>query len=133
MTAPEKQTPIERAADAWGADMPEWVRAIAEACQRETQAAVGKRIGYSAATVSQIVSNTYRGDLSRCEEMVRGALLAETVDCPILQDISRNVCLTWQKRPFSTASANAVRMHQACRSGCPHSRLATYRDGGDDV
>jgi len=133
MSAPLKQTPVQRATEAWGETMPEWVRAVAEACEKETQAAVGKRFGYSGSTVNQLLSNTYRGDIGRVEASVRGGLMSETVLCPILQDIPRNVCLTWQKRPFSTASANAVRMHRACRSGCKHSRLNGNRDGGDDA
>ena len=67
MSAPLKQTPVQRATEAWGETMPEWVRAVAEACEKETQAAVGKRFGYSGSTVNQLLSNTYRGDIGRVD------------------------------------------------------------------
>lgn len=116
---------VEKARAAWGELTPDWVIALAEACNAGTQADVGKRLGYSGSTVSLVLSNGYQlGDMTRVEQVVRGALMAEDVLCPVLNtEIGRDVCQTWQKRPFSTASANAVRMYQGCRSGCPHSRI----------
>lgn len=130
MSALAKQRPdnIARAEIAWGETMPDWVHVLAEACNMESQAAVAKRIGYSGSTVNQVLANTYAGDLDRLEQIVRGALMAETVICPRLGETSRDVCLGWQRRPFSTASSNAVAMYQACRSGCPHSRIPGVRD-----
>lgn len=121
---------LAKARAAWGDPPPDWIVALAEACNATTQSAVGKKIGYSGSTVSQVLSDTYRnGDMVRIESVIRGALMAENVLCPVLQAIGRDVCLSWQKRPFSTASANAVRMYQACRDNCPHSRLAPKGDG----
>ena len=131
---PTKPDNLEKARAAWGEQPPEWIIALAEACNAENQRLVGKRIGYSGPTVSQVLSRSYeKGDMARFETVVRGALMSETVRCPVLQEIGRDVCLGWQKRPFSTASANAVRMYQGCRSGCPHSRLAPTqsREEGD--
>lgn len=123
MNALQKLDNREKVRTAWGDPPPEWVVALAEACNSETQTAVGKRIGYAGSTVSQLLSNSYPGDVGRIEQIVRGALMSETVQCPILQSIGRDVCLGWQRRPFSTSSGNAVRMYQACRSNCPHSRI----------
>lgn len=124
--------PVEKAQTAWGDTMPDWVLVLAEVCQQSTQSAVAKRLNYSPAVVSSVLSNTYqKGDISRVEQMVRGALMSETVRCPVIGDIARNVCAEWQKRPFSTASSNAVRMFQACRSNCPNSRLS--QRGEDDA
>ncbi|KNY35709.1 hypothetical protein [Agrobacterium sp. SUL3] len=122
---PTKPKPdnLEKARTAWGEQPPEWIIALAEACNAENQTAIGKRIGYAGSTVSQLLSNSYPGDVGRIEQLVRGALMSETVRCPVLQEIGRDICLGWQRRPFSTASANAVRMHQACRNNCPHSRI----------
>ena len=125
----QKADNVAKAVSAWGDTMPDWVRILAEGCNMESQAAVAKRIGYSPATVSQVLSNSYqKGDISRFEQVVRGALMAETIICPRLGEMSRDVCLNWQRRPFSTASSNAVAMYQACRSGCEHSRLQGGRD-----
>lgn len=132
MSATAKQAipPIERVRTCWD-DVPDWVMALAEACAGSTQKAVGDRIGYAGSTISQVLSNTYAGDIENVEAKVRGALMSETVTCPAINaEMGRDVCRRWQKRPFSTASANAVRMHQACRSGCPHSRL--QGGGGDE-
>lgn len=124
MSAAVRHDNLDKARACWGDPMPEWVEALAEACDAGTQTAVGKKLGYSGAVVSLVLSNKYgAGDMEKFEGVVRGALMAQTVDCPVLQDISRDRCLHWQERPFSTTSGNAVRMYHACRSGCPHSRL----------
>ncbi|WP_439604409.1 transcriptional regulator [Shinella sp.] len=135
MTAPVKVDNITKAYAAWGDPPPDWIVVLAECCDAETQAAVARRLGYSSTAVSLALSNTYRGgDMVRFESAVRGALMAETVTCPVLgAEIGRDVCQNWQRRPFSTASANAVRMYQGCRSGCPHSRLPKHHgsEGGE--
>ena len=124
-------TPVERARACWS-PVPEWVMALAEACMHATQKTVGDKIGYSGTTVSQVISNSYPGDIENVEARVRGALMSETVFCPAINgELGRDICRHWQRRPFSTASANAVRMYQACRSGCPNSRLGGARDEKD--
>jgi len=124
MNTPLKKDNVVTAVAAWGDPAPDWIIVLAEACNMESQAAVAKRIGYSSSTVSQVLSNKYQmGDIAKFEQTVRGALMAETVDCPIIGDMTRDVCLNWQARPFSTTNSNAVRMFQACRAGCEHSRL----------
>jgi len=120
---------VGKALDAWGTP-PDWVLVLAEACNMENQTAVGRRLSYSGSTISQVLSKAYPGDMERFEQIVRGVLMAETIVCPRLGEMTRNVCQTWQRRPFSTASSNAVAMYQACRSGCPHSRL---QGGSDDA
>jgi len=129
MSVAKKLDNVAKARAAWSDNAPDWIIALAEACNAETQAAIGRKLSYSASTVSQVLSNTYQlGDMARVEAVVRGALMAETVACPVIGEIGRDVCQGWQKRPFSTASANAVRMHQACRSGCLHSRITPQTD-----
>ena len=115
---------------AWGEDAPDWVITLAEQCNKTTQSAVAKALQYSPATISQVLSGSYRGDLDRLEEMVRGAYLAETVNCPVIGEIGRDVCLSWQKKPYAATSAHRVQMFRACRSGCLHSKLRT--EGGHD-
>ena len=125
MSERKRHDNLSKALAAWGDPAPDWIVVLAEACNAETQTAVARKLGYSSATVSLVLSNGYeKGDVVRIEALVRGILMAETVHCPVLSAaIGRDVCSTWQKRPFSTASSNAVRMYQGCRSGCPHSRL----------
>lgn len=102
---------------------PDWLQILADECQASSQAKVAKRLGYSAATVSLVLKGTYSGDLQKVEQAVRGALMRQTVACPVLGDIPAQDCLGHQKAPFSTASPERVRLYRACRSGCPHSRI----------
>ncbi len=122
--------PVEKATSAW-AVLPDWVLVLAEACRQHSQSAVAKRIDYSPAVVSSVLSNSYRGDIARVEQMVRGALMSETVACPALGDIARNVCLDWQSKPYAATSSHRAAMFHACRSNCPHSRLV--QRGDDDA
>lgn len=135
VTAQTKLDNVTKARSAWGDPPPDWIVTLAECCDAETQIAVAKRLGYSSTAVSLVLSRRYeKGDMVRFEAAVRGALMAETILCPTIgAEIGRDVCQNWQRRPFSTASANAVRMYQGCRSGCPHSRLSQYpsSDGGE--
>ncbi len=121
MTAAAKVPFVDKAEAAWS-PAPTWVRRLAEEADRVGQTAVARRIDYSAATVSQVLSNSYRGDLRRVEQMVLGALMEETVDCPVKGEMARNVCLKWQDKPFAITSADRTRMYHACRAGCPHSK-----------
>ncbi|WP_210238405.1 transcriptional regulator [Brucella haematophila] len=119
-----KLSNIDKARAAWGEAIPEWIVILAEACDRDSQSAIARKVGYSASAISQVLSNSYQnGDISRVEGAVRGALLAETVSCPIMGDIPHNTCLLWQRKPFAATNSNRVRMYQACRSGCRFSRL----------
>ncbi|WP_043062125.1 hypothetical protein [Brucella anthropi] len=119
-----KLSNIDKARAAWGETLPEWIVILAEACDRESQSAVARKVGYSASAVSQVLSNTYQnGDINRVEQAIRGALMAETVDCPVMGDLPRNTCVLWQRKPFVATNAHRVRMFQACRKGCPHSLI----------
>lgn len=135
MSAAAKIDNITKARAAWGDPPPDWIVVLAECCDVASQSAVAKRLGYSSTTVSLVLSNGYeKGDMVRFEAAVRGALLSETVVCPVIGgEIGRDVCQNWQRRPFSTASSNAVRMYQGCRSGCPHSRIAPSNLPSTDV
>ena len=122
MTAQVKQTLfVEKAEAAW-APAPAWVRRLAEESDRFGQATVARKVDYSRTTVSQVLSNTYAGDLRRVEQMVLGALMAETVQCPVKGEMSRNICLKWQDKPFAATSSDRTRMYHACRAGCVHSK-----------
>lgn len=102
---------------------PDWVAVLREACQRQTQVTVSRRLGYSASVVSSVLKGSYRGDLGAVERAVRGALMAATVVCPILGELAMDVCAREQRKPFTATNALRVRLWRACRAGCPHSRL----------
>lgn len=137
MTAPVNVTgrprrACEVATEAWGGageGTPNWVAALAAEVERTSGVRVAARISYSGAVVSQVLRRSYAGDMARVEAAVRGALMGETVDCPVLSEIGRDRCLREQDMPRATTSAVRTRLYHACRSGCPHSRIR----GAEDV
>lgn len=112
----------EKARAAWG-EVPDWIEELAALVDRDGLNRAGERIGYSASAISTTIRNRYQGDLARVEAKVRGALMGETVVCPVLGEIGRDRCLDWQKKPFAPTSAVRVQVFHACRSKCRHSRL----------
>ena len=105
------------------ASIPNWLTALAEECKRQSQAKVASRIGYSAATVSQVLKGVYKGDLKAVEDAVTGALLGANVTCPVMGAIAKNKCLEYQRLPFAATSPQRAQLYQACRAGCPNSRI----------
>ncbi|EFO33251.1 putative transcriptional regulator [Roseibium sp. TrichSKD4] len=113
----------QKAERAWGDSLPDWVRELAHLAERDALKGCSKFLGCSTTMISQAISNKYPGKLSDLEAKVRGALMGEMVQCPVLGEIGRNDCLHWQdKRRVSTNSVRAE-LYRACRNGCPHSRL----------
>ncbi|MFT4275563.1 MAG: transcriptional regulator [Rhodopseudomonas sp.] len=123
MSTVVKRDPLDVARESWGDEMPAWVEALAREASQTTSAAAADRIGYSGPVVSSVLANKYKGRLANVEARVRGALMGETVDCPVLGDISRDRCIDEQKLGFSTSSSVRARIYRACRAGCPHSRI----------
>ncbi|MCR5855963.1 transcriptional regulator [Mesorhizobium sp. J428] len=119
---------LEKAAAAWGTLLPEWVAELARLADREGLSGAGRHIGYSASAVSTVIANKYRGDMGSVAGKVRGAVMSETVNCPVLGEIGRDRCLDWQKKPFAATSSHRVQMFKACRGGCPNARQKP--DGG---
>ncbi len=118
----------EKASAAWR-PMPDWIAELAALADREGLIGAEKRIGYSRSAVSVVLNGKYRGDLGRVEEMVRGALMAANVDCPVLGEIGRDRCLNEQNEPFRATSAFRAQLYHACRNGCPNARR---KDKGDE-
>ena len=130
MTGTVNVTARQKVSTAWGDAAPDWIRVLAEECDRTNQARAAERIGYSGSVVSQLLSRkAEKYDLGKIELMVRGALMGKVVDCPVLQEIPLDQCLFEQAQPKSNASALRNQIWTTCRSGCPHFR----GKGGDDA
>ena len=99
-----------------------WIEALRTECDRYGQATTAKRIGISATTVCQILSGSYKGNLARMQARIEGALLGQTVDCPVCGDIPRDRCIEHQTRKFSATSPMRVQPARACPS-CPNRQL----------
>ncbi len=114
---------LDKAIQAWGDMIPEWVHIFAGACDSASQKKVADQLGYSPTVINQVIGNKYPGDLSAVKTAVEGALMGYTVDCPELGEMKANVCLAHQGRKFTPTNHMRVRLYKACRSGCPHSRI----------
>ena len=106
----------------------DWIDALRAACDASTQAAVAQRLGYSAAVVSQVLNGRYAGDVGRVETAVRGLLMRETLDGPVLGKIRRDECLRNQRAPFS---ANGDPVRRVLRATCP--KCPNNHQGGRDA
>jgi hypothetical protein len=104
--------------------VPDWVAELAAYTDAHGAKAAAKAISYSTSAVSTVLNNKAdKMDLVRLEQMVRGALMGASVDCPVRGDMARDVCLSWQRKPYALSSSARVEMYHACRAGCPHSKL----------
>ncbi len=108
----------EKVALAWGFPRPDWVDAMAVACDATSGRAVAARLSVSPAAVSRVLGGTY-GDTAAMERRVREILMAEQIDCPVLGEIDRQRCREEQERPFAATNAMRVRLYRACRE-CPN-------------
>jgi hypothetical protein len=119
---------IEVSAEAWGADRPDWVEALAREADATSQARVAARLGRSNSVVSQVLRNTYAGSLRNVEELVRGQLMDAHVHCPALGRLRTHECASWRARSgtFQPTNSLRVRMYRACRS-CPVKTAAEER------
>lgn len=114
---------VDTVRQAWGAEPPDWVLALAEYCDaRKSQRAAGDLIGYSASAVNQILHAKYP-NTSEVEDKVRGALLGETVNCPVVGVLTKDRCRAHQAAPFAATNSTRVRLYRACREGCPNSQI----------
>jgi hypothetical protein len=113
--------PIEKARIAWGNDLPPEIEALALACQRSTARAVAAQLGYSGGLISHLLARRYPGDVSLAFAKIRGALMGEQIECPVLGEIPTTRCLVEQKRPFAATNSIRARLFLACQT-CPRNR-----------
>lgn len=103
----------------------DWMEVLRAECERTTLATVAKLIGMSTTTISQVLNGKYLGRVDNVKARVEGALMAATVDCPVLGTLPRHECLDHQKRKFAASNSQRVRLWRACRAGCPHSEIGS--------
>lgn len=84
-----------------------------------SQAKVGKKLGYSSGTVSQVLSGNYGGQLDAFLTRVEEVFGTAEISCPVLGEILLPECVEERRKPFTTANPHRVRMYQACRL-CPN-------------
>ncbi len=120
---------VEKMRRAWGKDAPDWVQRLARECDASTQRAVGEKLVRSGSLISQVLNNSYLGDIDGVEDAVRGAYMDATVECPALGTLPTDECQSWRKKARGGVRTNAlrVRMINACNS-CPKFKKETGHD-----
>jgi hypothetical protein len=110
---------------AWGAATPDWIDALAAACDTTSQTAVAQRLGISGSAVNAVLRNRYPAETTRIEQRIRGVLMRGTVPCPVLGELASDLCLEWQGKAeaFHDTGQLRRRMFAACRR-CPRSRFS---------
>ncbi|MGD9949876.1 MAG: hypothetical protein AB7U29_15555 [Desulfobulbus sp.] len=83
-----------------------------------SQVKVARMLGYSAATISQVLAGQYKGQLDAFLTRVEEVFGRSEIHCPVLGTISYPMCVEERRKPFSTANPHRVRMFQLCRI-CP--------------
>ena len=114
-----KASALDKARAAWG-ELPDWLAALARACDEASQRQVAARLGYSVTTVNLVLANKYGGDPATLAAKVRDVLVeGGEVECPTRGMIPRRDCLEEQAKPWTSASSAAVRRWKACKD-CDH-------------
>lgn len=111
---------FDTAREFWGEGIPDWVEALARACDETSQNKVALRLERSAALVSNILRNRYPADTSAVEDIVRGTFMSGRIACPVLGEIGTHLCRKWRSRAghFENVNAQYVTMYRACNR-CP--------------
>lgn len=98
---------------------------LQQAVAGSSQAEVARQLGYSPATVSQVLAGNYPGRTERIAtrivEVYGEKYGCATVDCPVLGVISVARCISESKKEFSTANPQSVELWDTCPD-CQHRR-----------
>ena len=109
----------QRVRVAWGVNPPDWIGALADACDELSQAKVAAAIGYSPSVVNQVLAGVYAGKIERVERAARNIYLPEQVACPVLGEITTTRCAAEQAKPLSTANPLRIALAKKCPK-CPN-------------
>jgi hypothetical protein len=113
---------MNRVLRAWGANSPDWVKALAAACDKSSQGTVAHELEISSAVVNQLLGRSYKGRVDRMESRVRGQYMKAVVDCPVLGEISTRDCQENQARargPFRATNPLRIALRKSCPT-CPN-------------
>ena len=113
-----KPTNADKAIAAWG-NVPDWVQALADACDTHGLNQTAGKINRSPALVSLVIRKKHHASYSHAEERVRNMLMTPIVSCPVLGLISAEQCRAEQAKPFTSVNPLAVAVYRACRE-CRH-------------
>lgn len=102
----------------------DWYVALANEVGRTSQNKAATRIGVNASYINMVLNDKpFPGRLDRFIARIEGALLHQTVMCPVVGEMSKDVCESHQSRPFSSHNTMRVRIWKACNYTCTISRV----------
>ncbi len=94
---------------------PDAMQMLRDKVKEHGQAEVARRLGISAAAVSQILSGKYQAApdaiLGRVIEVFGGI----SIDCPVLGEIPLSQCADERKKAFAATSHQRVALWKACQ------------------
>lgn len=83
-----------------------------------SQSRVAKMLGYSTATISQVLGGCYQGAIEKVLQRVEEVFGQRIVACPVLGEIGFSRCVQERRTPFTTANPLRVQLYRACLK-CP--------------
>ena len=98
---------------------------LRDAVTASSQSKVAKKLDYSPATISQILSGSYAGDPAAVLQRVEEVYGNKTVNCPVLGIIPLGLCADTRRRPFAATNSQRVQQYRACKS-CHHNTEANH-------
>ena len=110
---------LTRAQRAWGDVMPDWIKALAEACTETSLRKTAATLAVSPAIVSLAIGKK-REKLDFIKARVEAVLMISVVACPVLGAPGKNECLDNQTQPFSSVNPLRLQLYRDCRNGCPY-------------
>lgn len=91
--------------ETWGPNVPDWIERLADCVDNlESRAKAAAHLGLSPSVVSQTLNNVYRGKIDNVEKLVRAKLENGQTQCPLLGEITADLC-------FEHASRNPKSIH----------------------
>lgn len=98
--------------------MMDWKELLKNAVDTSSQAAIARKIGYSASAVNQVLQDKYQGNTERVAAKVVEIYGNESVDCPVLGKIPLGRCSLERQMDFSTANPTRVELWDTCQTCC---------------
>lgn len=100
-----------------------WFIALKQALETQSQATVAGQCGISGTAVNQVLKGNYPGSITNVSEKVKGALLKESVSCPVLDTITTDICASHRNKGFMPNNPMRVSLFKACQK-CPNNPKA---------
>lgn len=100
---------------------PDAMKLLRDKAEEFGQADVARRLGISAAAISQLLAGKYQASPDNILKRVVEVFGGLSVACPVLGEIPLSRCADERKKQFTTANHQAVQLWRACH-GCVQNR-----------